>query len=236
MFTVALIGPDGAGKSTIAHRLENSFSLPVKCLYMGINMESTNVSLPTSRFVKWVKNKRSKKARGAAANKGAQSLEGERRPRGSGWLWATLRLMNRLSEEWYRQLLSWMYQWRGRIVIYDRHYQFDFEYSRKESDGSPRRFTDWFHRWCLAKAYPRPQLVIYFDAPPEVLFARKGEGTLESLESRRQSFLRQGNKISNFVLVDATQPLDDVFSQVSKQILRFYELRRSAKKVLSELT
>lgn len=233
MSTVALIGPDGAGKSTIAQRLENSFSLPVKCLYMGINMDSTNVSLPTSRFAEWVKNKRRRKAHGAA-NSGSQSGERERRPRGSGRLWAMLRLVNRLSEEWYRQILSWMYQLRGRIVIYDRHYQFDFEYSRKESDGSPRLFTDWFHRWCLAKAYPRPQLVIYLDAPPEVLFARKGEGTLESLESRRQSFLRQGNKNPNFVLVDATQPLDEVYTQVSNHILRYYESRHSAEKVLSE--
>jgi glycosyltransferase involved in cell wall biosynthesis/thymidylate kinase len=34
--TVALVGPDGAGKSTLAERIENSLGLPVRRIYMGL--------------------------------------------------------------------------------------------------------------------------------------------------------------------------------------------------------
>ena len=55
MFSVALIGPDGAGKSTIANMLAESFPVSVKVLYMGINLDSSNVVLPTSRLIRKVK-------------------------------------------------------------------------------------------------------------------------------------------------------------------------------------
>jgi cytidylate kinase len=50
MFTVALIGPDGAGKTTISRRLEHELPLPVKYVYMGINTVASNHMLPTTRL------------------------------------------------------------------------------------------------------------------------------------------------------------------------------------------
>ncbi|MGH3091699.1 MAG: hypothetical protein ACRDOG_05135, partial [Gaiellaceae bacterium] len=49
-FTVALIGPDGAGKTTVARRLEGSLEGPVKYLYMGVNPDASNHLLPTTRL------------------------------------------------------------------------------------------------------------------------------------------------------------------------------------------
>ena len=37
LFTVALVGSDGAGKTTIARSLEKTSSLPVKYMYMGLS-------------------------------------------------------------------------------------------------------------------------------------------------------------------------------------------------------
>jgi len=217
-FTVALIGPDGAGKSTIARRLETSFPLPVKVLYMGINTESSNVALPTTRLIERARQARQRRS-GAVRPGTSPSAGTTRKP--SGKLWAGVRLANRLVEEWYRQFLSWSYSRRGKIVVYDRHFKFDFE-----CDGDrQRRFSDRLHRWCLAKLYPRPDQVIYLDAPAEVLFARKGEANLQWLEERRQAFLSQGAKTPGFVRVDATQPLDAVYAEVRKRILGFYEAR-----------
>ena len=51
------------------------------------------------------------------------------------------------------------------------------------------------HGYNLRRLYPRPDLVILLDAPAEVFFARKGEGTLESIESRRQEYLAQRDDV-----------------------------------------
>jgi thymidylate kinase len=131
-----------------------------------------------------------------------------------------------LAEEWYRQVHSWHYQRKNQIVAYDRHFQFDFDYDNAEPNGNSFRFTDRLHRWCLAKLYPRPDLVIFLDAPAEVLFARKGEASLQWLESRRQAYLRQGKKTPNFVRVDATQPVESVYNEVAHYILQFHQMRR----------
>ncbi len=34
--SVALLGPDGAGKSSLATQLQSSFIFPVRCVYMGL--------------------------------------------------------------------------------------------------------------------------------------------------------------------------------------------------------
>ena len=225
MFSVALIGSDGAGKSTVAQWLESTFTLPVKTLYMGINVESSNVALPTSRLIAYVKQARRKKTGKTQAGVSLHAAPGAEKKKPSGKLWAAVRLFNNLAEEWYRQLLSWRYQRKGYIVVYDRHFQFDFEYDNG-TKGQKRRLSDRIHRWCLAKLYPRPDLVIYLDAAAEVLFARKGEATLEWLESRRRSFLDQEAKTPGFIRVDATQPLKAVCREVGGRIMEFYEARQ----------
>ncbi|HEX5579064.1 MAG TPA: hypothetical protein VFY43_05290, partial [Candidatus Limnocylindria bacterium] len=48
--TVAIIGPDGAGKTTIARRLEESLPMPTRYLYMGWNYEASNVMLPFNQL------------------------------------------------------------------------------------------------------------------------------------------------------------------------------------------
>jgi thymidylate kinase len=129
-----------------------------------------------------------------------------------------LRLLNRIADESYRQFVSWTYLRRGWIVIYDRHFQFDFQYV---PNGSEKKLSNRLHRWWLTNIYPRPDLVIYLDAPAEVLFSRKHEGTIESLDARRQAFIAQGQRTPNFVRIDAAQPLESAYEQVADEIRRF---------------
>ena len=82
----------------------------------------------------------------------------------------------------------------------------------------------------LARDIPPPDLVIYLDAPAEVLFARKGEKTLQDLEARRQAFIRLGKEIPNFVLIDGTQPLEAVYAEVNEHIIRFCENRHGKRR------
>jgi len=130
------------------------------------------------------------------------------------------RLINRLLEECYRQLLSWGYQLRGYAVVYDRHFLYDFTLDGIDGENQPA--DKRIHRWFLEHCYPRPHLTIYLDAPAEVLFARKGEKTLEELERRRQAFLKLGQKAKNFFRIDATRPFDVVCGEVSRLVEQEY--------------
>lgn len=220
MFSVALIGPDGAGKSTISQTLVASSPFSFKAIYMGDNIEACNFALPTSRLVGYFRrrrrNKNPERSYTRVDSSGARC--GRKMSLGQ-MLWTAGRLLNFLAEEWYRQLLSWGYQMQGYIVLYDRHFLFDFSLDGIDSDKWP--FEERLHRWILTRLYPRPDLVIYLDAPAEVLFSRKGEKTPKELENRRQAFIRQGTHAHNFVRIDSTQPLDKVCAEVCTLIAEY---------------
>jgi len=222
MPSVALIGPDGAGKTTIARRLAKSKGLRAKYLYMGLNVYSSNTALPTTRLMGYLKPWLLK--RPGPWSPGGNSMQGKGRPNPAKWLWFALRLVNRLAEEWYRQLVSWWYQAQGYVVLYDRHFVFDFTAPGIDLHQS---LSSRLHRWCLSHLYPRPDLILYLDAPASVLYTRKKELPPPELERRRQAFIQQGKQLSNFVQVDATQPLETVYAEVVKCIAALCEKKPS---------
>jgi len=206
-FTVALIGCDGAGKTTVARALERESGLPVRYLYMGVSAESSNRQLPSTRIAHAIKQR-------AGPGPGPRP-RGVRRARQAAR--STLRLANRLAEEWYRQLITQTFLTRGSIVIFDRHFLADYHAS--DIAGTGRPLSRRIHGWMLMHAYPRPDLVVLLDAPPEVLFARKREGTLASLARRREDYrgLAGAAGIARSVaVVSATPPVDTVVADVTR--------------------
>lgn len=224
MFTVALIGGDGAGKTTIAKKLIASYPLPIKYIYMGMNASASNFALPTMRMVGLLKRFFEREAAaGNPQDPPAQLGHTKDKDVDRGKAVATLRLFVRLGEEWFRQFISWYYQLRGYIVVYDRHFKFD--HAPQSAQSQPQRLTDRLHWWILDRFYPDPDLVILLDAPPDVLLHRKHEGTFEYLQGRRVAYLEQGEKTAHFVRINATQPLDVVFPQVIQNVVQFHKER-----------
>lgn len=226
MFTVALVGPDGAGKSTIGRRLQQITPLPMKYVYMGVNLESSNLVLPTTRLILEIK--RARGGRPDMAGYGPSTRHLNHRPenflkrlaKGSK---EAVRMLNLTAEEWFRQMVVWYYTSRGYLVLFDRHFYFDY-YSHDVVNPDPHRsLTSRLHGFMLQKLYPKPDFVVFLDAPSEVLFARKPEGTLEGLEARRQEYVRMRDAVKACAVVDVSRPLDEVTQEVSELIVKFYQ-------------
>jgi thymidylate kinase len=218
-FTIALIGPDGAGKTTLAEKLQRNLPFPIRYLYMGESIESSNLALPTSRFIAYVKKKLG--LYGVPQHVDPATLPEAPRRKGA-WIRAPLRFANRSAEEWYRQYVTWSYTRKGDVVLFDRHFVFEYEPGAGAED---KGLWDRLHDWCIDRFFPRPDLTICLDAPAEVLFARCHEYSVPYLAKRRESFLRQRNRVDNFVTVDVTESAEIVEREAIREILSFAEKR-----------
>jgi thymidylate kinase len=81
--------------------------------------------------------------------------------------------------------------------------------------------------WALV---PKPDLVILLDAPAEVLHARKLEVTLEETVRQREAYRKLVASLRNGHLVDAAQPIELVAAQVDAIVLDFLS-RRTARRL-----
>jgi thymidylate kinase len=226
MTTVALIGPDGAGKSSIMRRVSERLPVPSRTIYMGVNLESSRLMLPTTRLALELKRRRGGRPDMVGATAGEPHVgAGRRGPIRE--VRSGLRLANWIAEEWFRQAVAWSHERRGRVVIFDRHFFCDYYANDVEGRRPGRPWTSRVHGAMLRRIYPRPDLVILLDAPAEVLHDRKGEGTLDSLERMRQEYLALEPVVDRFVRVDATQDQEAVTADVIAAIMRLVSERQA---------
>ncbi|MDH3302788.1 MAG: hypothetical protein OES24_19995 [Acidimicrobiia bacterium] len=217
-FSVAFVGPDGAGKTTVARRLETDLPLPVTYLYMGVSAESSNRLLPTTRLVRSIRRRKGVVERGPKAR--AQEPAG--RPSVRRRLRATARLLNRVAEESYRQAIASRQMRQGRVVLFDRHFFADYHMHDVDTEGR-LPLSRRLHGLFISRVLPRPDLLVFLDVPAEVLFARKGEGTVELLEEMRNGYRRLASAGPTFVTLDADRPLDDVVDDAVAVVLEHAE-------------
>lgn len=222
MISVALVGPDGAGKTTIAKRVVATLPLPARYLYMGDNPASANRSLFTTRL--WVALKR---AMGGSEDTGPPAA-----PRSSfrdvGPVRRTalearamLRLLPQLGEECYRAAVGRTWERLGFVVIRDRDFFVDYYSHDIAGGGAGRTLGRSLHGSLLRALYPRPDMVICLEAPADLLLERKGEGSVEALSRRAADYRAVAPQVKRFVAVDASRPEDEVVDEVSTLIVGF---------------
>lgn len=112
--SVALLGPDGAGKSTLAANIMLSYYFPVRSVYMGLWQRGTPYS-------------------GSGAHP---------HPRGTGVAGRVLEIAARLPKAWGRYLLAQYHMTLGRIVIFDR-YMYDALLPGRQSVSAPKWLYLW---------------------------------------------------------------------------------------------
>jgi hypothetical protein len=199
--TIALLAPDGAGKTTLALELAREPFIQARPIYLGLNGDIKNLRLPTTRWLQQL----------------TESVNGKRGP-APLWL-KPLRAGSRLSEQWSRYAAAFYQRLRGRFVVLDRHPQ--------EENLNGRSFTlkSRLRRWLLAAGCPTPDLLVVLDAPGDVLYQRKGEHDPEWLESQRRNLLELRNRVPDTVVVDATREFSQVRSEVVALIWGRYRAR-----------
>lgn len=106
------------------------------------------------------------------------------------------------------------------LVLFDRYYYDLLIDPKRYRYGGPR----WL-AWLIGKCIPRPDVVIFLEAPAEVLMARKQEISLAELTSQRIAYGKQIGKMENGHVVDASKPITEVRTKVARIILDFMEAR-----------
>lgn len=186
---IALLAPDGAGKSTLAHALKKDFGLKAQLIYMGTNMTALNVCLPSTKWLHRV-------------------LKKSRAPKLVKLLLKPVNYCNRILDLWYRVAYAHSQRLRGKFVVFDR-YVYDSWIAKPATTWAKR-----MRRKFLEAGWPTPHVVILLDAPGELLFRRKGEHSPEWLEQQRQAYLALQKQVPQMRAVDAMMSAEEVRREV----------------------
>lgn len=224
--TVAVVGPDGAGKSAVVAALPQAVAVPTQTVYLGVNLFASDSMLPTTRLARRLKRRTgggttapSVTVPGAEAADGPATTAGGRGILGGivGGARRSLRLVAWMGEEWYRAVVVRRHVRAGKLVICDRHFVCDY-YAADIAPRADRPLLRRIHGWQLARFYPRPDLVLVLDAPVEILHARKQEDPVAVLAQRRADYLLLKDALPNVLVLDATQPLEAVVAEAAAAI------------------
>jgi thymidylate kinase len=208
---VAVVGPDGAGKSTLVSRLPDAIGHPSLVVYMGVNPESTTHALPTMRWAQ---------RRGMAGGLLPAAVAGvpQRFAGRTGGILSELRAAvtytHRLADLGYRFAAGWRAARAGQAVVFDR-YVYD---ARIDTLLARQPLSARMYARLVMALFPDPDLLLILDAPSELLYARKGEHSVVWLDGLRAAYGRLADEVPNSVLIDATQPADQVLRSTAAMI------------------
>ena len=203
--SVALLGADGSGKSSVARELLGVLPCPGQRVYMG----SDNYLLPVTR---WLARRRREPKRTR------KPVRRSRPKRAKETLSLLLHYVEMLSRYLVRGLPAMK---RGRVVVFDRYVYDMLLDERMERHPLMRKM--------ITEVFPRPTLTVLLDAPAEVLRMRKSDHPLERLKKMRLDYLSLRRQLPGILVLPSTRPVKELVAALLERLCAFralWELNR----------
>jgi len=188
---IALLGPDGAGKSSVINGLMARLDQEGRAAKMR-HLKPRLVMKRPGEPITIVVDPHGKPPRST--------------------LFSLAKIFVWLMEEWYVHLFQ---DDKETLLICDRYYHDLLVDSKRYRYGGPRWAAE-----LIGKLIPKPGLWVLLDAPAQVLQARKQEVPPEETARQRQAYVAFVRAQRNHVIIDASQPLEKVIANVEHAALR----------------
>ena len=219
---VAFLGVDGAGKSTVMANVERDLA-PAFWSTKQYHGRALDSPLRWTKRVRVARQLREQEVERAATN--PHALPPARNPHNKsprrltlsliklGLWWADYTFLGYLVDIYPRLR-------RSTLVLFDRYYQDLLVDPKRHRYGGPL----WLAR-LVSRFFPRPDVIVLLDAPPEVLHSRKREVPLEETARQREAFLELVRKSRSGHVVDASRPVHEVVAEAEQIIIEHLAAR-----------
>jgi thymidylate kinase len=197
--SVAFIGPDGSGKSSIIEHIHHNLMPAFRKTYVyhlrpRITLRNQKISLP-------VKNPHAKAPRGQLSS--------------------FFKIFYYLFDYSIGYVLKiWPLIISSTLVLFDRYYH--------DILVDPKRFRYGASTWLaelIGRTVPKPNLWILLDSPPDIIQTRKQETSYEETNRQCKAYIEISKRLNNCFVVDASAPLNSVVVDVNNAILTFLAKR-----------
>ena len=206
---IALIGPDGSGKTTLARNIKDRGIFKTKYVYMGRDQ----FVIPTRRILKFINNDLQKNGVGTDASQPPALLPTEGKVRD---IIDVGRFFHDLIDFYIRYFLhNYLYCRRGFLVINDR-----YVYDMMVNGEKIQRVR--FFRWIISSLFPSPDFMFLLDAPAERMYARKGEHSVAILEAMKTRYAGLSTMQGRCYVIRTGRNADDSVHEIIGYIWRDY--------------